>query len=190
MTEISDVSICNMALGHIGDQRITSLDDNTEAAKACNAFYAILRDEVTQAYPWNFAITRVNLASTATVPVYEYTNTFNLPTNPWCLRVLEVQDFTEREWTVEGRKLLVNASSVNIRYIKRLENPGDMTPLFASALSLRLAASLAVRLTEDLKKQAQMWKLYTAVRREARIADSQEGAPPVIKSTVFAEARS
>jgi len=52
------VSICSNALRKLGDDPITSLTDDTERARLCNAFYEPTRDAVLRSHPWNFAIER------------------------------------------------------------------------------------------------------------------------------------
>lgn len=189
MPALSDVTIANSALSLIGDQRIVSLTDDSEAAKAINANYDLIRDEVTAAHPWNCAIHRVEVASTTTTPVYGFTNTFNLPTDPWCLRILEIQNFDHDEWVVEGRTFLVDASSVNIRYVKRITDAMEMSPGLVQAISARLAHAVCFRLTGDEDLRGRIWQYYTQVRRDARSTDGLEGAPPLIESSTFATAR-
>jgi len=189
MPALSDVTVANSALSLIGDQRIVSLTDDSEAAKAINANYDLIRDEVTAAHPWNCAIYRAEVASTSAAPTYGYTNTFNLPTDPWCLRVLEIQNFDHDEWVVEGRTFLVDASSVNIRYIKRITDAMEMSPGLVQAISARLAHAVCFRLTGDEDLRGRIWQYYAQVRKDARSTDGLEGAPPLIESSTFATAR-
>lgn len=189
MPALSNVAIANAALSLIGDERITAFSDSSEAAKAINANYDLVRDEVTGAHPWNCALYRINLAATTTTPVYEYTGEFNLPTDPWCLRVLHVEDFDMDEWAVEGRQLYVDASSINIKYIRRITDPMTMSPGLVMAIAHRLAHQVVLRLTGDRALKEHIGIDYKMILKEARTADGLEGAPPVINSSVFEEAR-
>ena len=189
MTQISEVSIANGALTYLGDKTITSLSDDSNQARACNARYAHIRDAVTRAHPWNSAITRANIAKTTTTPVFEYTGQFVLPSDPYCLRILEVEDYANTEWTVEGRYLFADAFSLNIRYINRVTDPMDMDPLMVEAISSRLAHAISFRLTSDRNLRVELWQTYQEILREARSIDGQEGAPPVIKSETFTDIR-
>ncbi|OAE72604.1 hypothetical protein A7J71_11330 [Achromobacter insolitus] len=61
----SVVDICNLALGHLGDEAtVTSIDPPEGSAQAehCARFYPIARDTVLEAFTWNFATTRKQLA--------------------------------------------------------------------------------------------------------------------------------
>ena len=87
----TEVSICANALRRLGDDPITSLTDDTERARLCNAFYTDARDAVLRSHPWNFAITRTSLAKLSDAPAYGFNYQYSLPTDPYCLRVLEME---------------------------------------------------------------------------------------------------
>lgn len=61
----SDVDICNLALGHLGDRAtIASIDPPEGSAQAehCARFYPIARDSLLEMHTWGFATRRVVLA--------------------------------------------------------------------------------------------------------------------------------
>lgn len=61
----SVVDICNLALGHLGDDAtVSSIDPPEGSAQAehCARFYPIARDTALEAFEWNFATTRKVLA--------------------------------------------------------------------------------------------------------------------------------
>jgi hypothetical protein len=63
---VSEVSIANMALSHVGQHnQIAALSDSTEAARQCNLHYEQARDSLLRAHPWNFAIKRTVLLTQA-----------------------------------------------------------------------------------------------------------------------------
>ena len=66
----SVVGICNIALNNIGDEKISSLSDNNDRARACDLRYEDVRDAVLRAHPWNCATTRVELAQSTDTPVW------------------------------------------------------------------------------------------------------------------------
>lgn len=62
----SEVDICNLALGHLGDSAtVSSLypPEGSAQAEHCARFYPIARDSLLELHPWNFSTTRVALAS-------------------------------------------------------------------------------------------------------------------------------
>lgn len=72
----SEVDICNLALGHLGDAAtVSSLNPPEGSAQAehCARFYPIARDSLLELHSWNFATTRVALAElTSNWPEWQY----------------------------------------------------------------------------------------------------------------------
>jgi hypothetical protein len=63
---VTDVSIANMALSHVGQHnQIAALSDSTEAARQCNLHFEPVRDALLRSHPWNFAVKRVRLITQA-----------------------------------------------------------------------------------------------------------------------------
>ena len=185
----TETTICNLALAHLGDERIGSLTDDSEAARACNAVYVLARDGLTRAHPWNFAIQRANLAAEATSPSWGWSEQFVLPSDPYCLRMLEVDGYKNYEWVVEGRKLLGNFASANIRYIKREIDPAQFDTLFSMALSAKIAETIAVRLTANSTIKDGARRMFDDAMRSARTIDGQEGMVEVITSSFLTDVR-
>ncbi len=179
----SDVEIANMALTLIGDSTvadITTPEDN-DRARACKIWYEPTRDAVLRAHPWGFAKTRVALVATTT-PIFDWNYAFTLPTSPYCLRVLEVDDVDNpgsTAWSIEGRTLVTNDSGINILYIARIADPTKFDSLFVEALAAKLAENLAMALTRQKTLIELAHGLYEAKIQEARTVDSMEGSTRV-----------
>lgn len=61
----SEVDICNLALGHIGDSAtVSSINPPEGSAQAehCSRFYPMARDSLLEMHNWGFATKRTNLA--------------------------------------------------------------------------------------------------------------------------------
>lgn len=183
----SIVQICSNALTKLGAEPITSFDDNSNRSKLCQAYYPDVRDAVLRSYPWNCAIVRGTPALDATEPTYGYSYRFALPVDPYCLRVLDVEDGVE--YRIEGRYLLCDESGVNIKYIARITDPGAYDSLLVEAIECRLAAELAYPITRSPTLIDAMWKLYEVKLREARGVDGQEGTPEYWQSNALTEVR-
>src|SRR5688572_17149968 len=129
----SDTEICNIALGHLGEAPITSLDEDSKAAWACNLHYALTRDELLRAHRWNFAKDRVQLPELVEKPVFGWKHQFLLPAD--CLRVLEFNDqeignWITEEYEIEGRRLLTDSDQARVVYIKKVTDVSLFDPLF------------------------------------------------------------
>lgn len=181
----SNVSICNQALSWLGAQLITSLDDNTAEAKLCKANYADIRDAITEAHDWTFAITRYNLPKNATAPVNGYSASFQIP--PEVLRVLSVSD--NDDWGIEGQDIVTNEASVKMKAIARVTDPNRFSPLFIQALANRLAADLSIPLTQSKSLQKQHYALYQSKMDEAVTNDGLQGKSRKVTSSWLRGAR-
>ena len=189
----TEVSICSNALRRLGDDPITSLTDDTERARLCNAFYADARDACLRSHPWNFAITRASLAQLSATPVYGFDYQFALPTDPFCLRVLamEFEDyvFKVENLSTQGRVLLTDQETAKIIYIARVTDTTLFDSLFVDTLVAKLAADLAYPVTNSLKVQEQMYRLFQLKLSEGRSIDGQEGFVDDLVSDTFTDFR-
>ena len=146
----SEVAICNRALQKLGAERIISLTQDSRNARSCNSVYAVARDAELRAHPWSFAIRRVILAPDAEAPVFEYAYAFSIPAD--CLRILTPID-TSCGWAVESNKILTNiGTTLNLRYVSRVEEPNVFDSLFREVLSARIAVELCEEITQSNSK--------------------------------------
>jgi hypothetical protein len=190
----SSVDICNSALYKIGAARISSLTEETKAARMMNDQYDRIRKEVLRSHPWNFAIAFISLAATVNTPVWDnYSKEFLLPSD--VLRVLETDLPQDRDWEIgyntDGNKVIFcNDTAVKIKYIKDVTNTTRFAPDFEEALAFRLAADVAYALVQSQTVQANMFKLYDSSLAMARSFDAQEKGQDVIVADEFIRVRS
>jgi hypothetical protein len=142
----SEVTIANLALGKLGAGSIIAMDEESTEARACRLHYAPTRDEVLRSHRWNFAIRPATLVQTALTTEFSWTFQYALPTD--CLRVLAMNawDVGKRDgvWEIEGRYLMTDAETCQIKYISRVEDCNLFDSLFVEALSIKLASKIAL----------------------------------------------
>ena len=182
----SVVDICNSALNQIGASNIISLTEDSKAARLCNQRYDFVRDATFRAHPWNSLTTRVALAPDTATPVFEFTQQFTLPTDPFCLRVLGLSD-ANILYRIEGRKLLCNESTIQMLYIARVTDINEYDPLLTETLAAALASDLAYPLVGSSALGANMYSLYQTKLTEARFVDATEDN--AINTSVVNESR-
>jgi hypothetical protein len=188
----SKVDLANEALLMLGANSITSFTDNDSNAVLVNRFYDGERDAVLRGHRWNCAINTANLASLSDTPIIDWAYKFTLPTNPYCLRVLDVRTVTgdiKLNHEVQGRELFTEESTVDITYIQRLEDTSLFDALLYQALVFRMAWKLAYPITRSHPVMSQMGSMYESVVREARTIDSQEGTPEEIATDALTDLR-
>ena len=189
----TEVSICSNALRKLGDDPITSLTDNTERARLCNGLYEPARDAILRSHPWNFAITRTSLARLSNTPAYGFSYQYALPTDPYCLRVLEME-YQDYIFKVEhlagtGRVLLTDESTAKILYIGKIIDTAQFDSLFVDTLTAKLALDLAYPITNSVKVQENMFNMLQQKLSEARSVDGQEGFIDELVSDTFTDFR-
>lgn len=180
------VSICNSALVKIGVEPITSLSENKKAARLCSILYPKDRDDLLASHFWNFAMSRISLASLPTSPAFGFDYQYQLPTN--CLRVRKTDEPSD-VWVVEGRKLLANRDNVLIQFIDSNVSPSNFSAHFREALAFRLASELAIPLVQDKTMAKLMWDRYLVALKDARSFDGQEGVIEDLQMDEWMEAR-
>ena len=156
----SPVDICNIALAHIGDRRITRLDDagaTTDGlVRYCQEFYALARNQALAAHRWSFAKTPVALSQEATpFLIGKFTYSHAMPSNS--LRLLTVyrgsinpttlavtyNGGTVDDFKLVDGKLWSNDAELAIEYISEKTDPSRWSPHFQAAVARLLAHYLA-----------------------------------------------
>ena len=198
----STVDIANFALNNLGASNITSLDENSKAARVVNQRYESVRDAVFRAHPWNCLINRASLAQETTTLAFGYAFQYALPTDPFCLRVLEFsngslsypQDNITNNtggpvFVIEGRKLLTDEGTAQIKYIGRVTDTQLYDASLTEALAARLAAEICYAITGSTSMVQIQTSLYEAKVNEARFNDATEGATQRLEASDFIESR-
>lgn len=198
----SIVAICNSALRKLKANSITSLTDNSEAARLCNAAWPEIRDEVLRSHPWNFALVRATLARIDETPSFGFDFVFQLPVD--CLRVMQLEERLSRfsvtdnvgrrhtvrpVYKVEGRRLLTDEETARMLYVRRVEDPVEYDALFFSAVAWRMAMELSFAIVNTHAAVEATTRSYMSALAAARRADGQEGTPDELVADEWQAAR-
>lgn len=177
------VGVCNRALQKLGEKRITSLSDNSATARALGDCYEAVRDALLREHPWNFAISRAELAADAEEPDWGRANAYQLPSD--FLRLLP--DYPEdaansKDWQIEGQKILTDDTDpIYIRYIARVTDVTLMDALFLEAWATKMAYELCELITQSNTKKEALRTDYLDIIRMAKKTNAIEnvaGKPP------------
>lgn len=173
----SAVEIANLALEKIGDEgEITSLDEDSRAARAVNACFNTMRDAVLRAHPWDFARARAALPALAEKPAgwWGDENLFQKPAD--FIRFVELED--ESRYKLEGQWIVADtAGPLNILYIRRVTDTGLFDPLFVEALAARIAMQVAKKITGSDSAKRTAADEYQLHLNTAKAVNGQEDAP-------------
>ena len=207
----TETEICNIALGYLGANRITSLDveeDSTEFL-LCSENYNNLRDAVLEEREWTFAVKRVDLDPSTTEIVFGFERLFQKPSDS--VRILTVHDDSVirpqpittpqpvsrgvhdlpqlEGWQVEGDFIIANAELIHVRYNRRVSETGLFSATFIQALAQRLAAEFALPLTESRSLFDKMWASYAAKIVMGGVSDGIQGRSRKVRSQALIRRR-
>lgn len=209
----SATEIANYALGVLGSKRITDIGDTTSKnARITRLHYDQARREVLRSHRWNFACRRATLSQHADAPNWGYSYQYPLPADfirldqvnevsVWATQRadwFEVESGLDESDNPIGTVLLINASTVQVRYVADISDVSRFDPLFTQAFSTLLASRCARSITGSDSREAELRQQYEAIdlpkAQQVDGAESNSGEnPPLIDAitrSYFVRARS
>lgn len=179
----SEVDICNMAFLGIGaEPKIASFFEDSQNARLARQFYQPVVDAVIRSHLWNCAkfYPPSSLTPLSTQPdTPDYTYQYQLPVNPYCLRLIRVgnRDDQPTRWEVVGRTFLYDESSAKVVYNKRITDPTEFDPLLVDAIVNRLQIKFAMPLSKTMGLVQGLIEEYETITAPiARTIDAQENS--------------
>ena len=185
----SEINICNKAILRLGGTRINALTDQTKEGRLCKDFYEGVRDDVLRAHNWVCATKRIELSLLSEAYV-GWDNAYTYP--PDCLNARKIYDPNISDTTaeVEAKAAIPYEISLSTTGNKQiiLTNQDDAVliytaaitdvPLFGAdlveAISLKMAADLALPLKNSEKLHNTWFSRYTIAIAAARAISSNE----------------
>src|SRR5437773_3351082 len=112
----------NAAFAALGDEVPISdaVTDTTRKSLIARSRWPLVRDALLRSHPWNCAIKRSTLTPDTVAPAWGYQSFFTWPADPYCLRILEIQNVGQ-PYQIEGRKIAADGTSLGIKFIARIE---------------------------------------------------------------------
>ncbi|KPG01788.1 hypothetical protein IP86_02980 [Rhodopseudomonas sp. AAP120] len=178
----TEADIASIALDHIGEDPISSLDDGSARAVTCRIHFGSVRDDVLREHWWNFAKAWVRPSQDPVPSEGPLKNRFPLPAD--CVAVRFVKDLGADEWElessyrpgsseIEAQVLVCNSAEPLVCYTRRVTNVSLWDAEFCTAFALKLAAKIAAPLARSFSLASQLdargdVKVGGAQRRNAR----------------------
>lgn len=189
----SPVAICNLALDHLNQDEITSIDPPTSDREVvCARWYDNVRRATLRSHVWNFAKARVELAANSIAPAFGYSTAYDFPAD--FIRFLfigddSVSDYRQR-YEIEGKQILINDSDgITIGYIKSVTDVNQFDALFVDLFAIKLALRIAYKFTVKNTVVDRVKDLMIDIEYEAKGVDGQERPPKRIERSKFRNAR-
>jgi hypothetical protein len=170
---VNRTEIANYALGIIGAQRISSLDETGPAAAKCKSLLPVSESHVLRLYDWPSHTAREVLPLVDPIPESApFEKAYTLPSNS---RVLGIEP--QGAYIIERGILFTDATICCCRYIlpPASEYPDE---LLSECIALHLATRLAVDMADDLQKQMAIKQELQSTLAQARLIAGDEGTAP------------
>jgi hypothetical protein len=187
----SSVDICNLALHHIGERSIASIENPTgDNEETMALWYDQVRREVLQKQVWNFAQKYTVLASAGDGDD-GYTDKYRLPEDFIRLNTVGEDIYNPiTDYTIDD--LYIHADegdSLPIRYNRDIEDVRVFSPTFIAVFALALAEKVAYKIT----KKKSVVDLVNALKKEAMpdaaAIDGQQRPPRRVQRSKLLTAR-
>ena len=195
----TDVSICNMALGHVGTAgNIDSLDQDSSNARVCKQFYPVAKDKILRSYEWDFARTEEALVYLGPLnrDVHQYNHRYQYPPN--CVKFLRINSdlrLDTRESAIAyarfGQEIYTDRQDAVARWIYPAIE-GHFESDFALSLSYLVAfyISPSVSRGNNVKKPEEFYAIYEVLASQASASSANEYQPDPFPESSFVRARS
>ena len=199
MDTLSELGICNLALGWLGANRITSFDDNLVEAQLCKDNYGPILRALLEVSEWTFAQHRFKPPAESTPPDWGYASQFKIPATVLRIHYVGLSDRKEEDdpapvWNRAspigiGDVIECDASVIYCRGTRMVEDVSKLSGLFGQAMAARIAADLAMPLTNSRGMASDMWTLFSNKIVEAERMDSKQGRARVLRAPGMLQAR-
>jgi hypothetical protein len=181
----TETTIANVALAHLNDGRITSLDEGTPLADALQDHWQLCRQSMLREFDWNFARHTQALSQLAGDPLAAvadpaYSYAYALPTDFLTARSATATDTTTPVlYDLRRDSLHTDSDTLQLTYTRDVPEASYWDPSFADAFAVSLAARAAKTVTGSDEKGAELHALLRSdFLAPARIASSTETRPP------------
>ena len=176
--------ICNRALGRLGNEAITHLNEGTQTSEFCVRFLPQAIEHVLGQCNFKFARRRIRLALNAERPLFGWRYQFTYPMD--LIRIIDVfggnsnmPEQTELiEYQIENGMILANVDMVQIIYIARPDDPNQLPQSVRNAISTHLAYLLSTPLTSNQQLIALLAAESLQTINQAKTEDAQMNYDP------------
>jgi len=185
-SSITELNVVNRALTKLGEQKLTSLEQDKKTARVMSGIVDPVRDRFLRKNPWNSAIKRVQIAASSTAPAWGWTTAYPLPAD--YIKLLNVESSStvsnlsssknipkNIEYKIEGGSILCDETlALNVRYVSRETDMTRYDPSMIEALATLYAHEACMSLTEDSGLKNQLMAEYKEMIQEAKQLDGWE----------------
>lgn len=184
---MTNIDICNMALGYLNVKPIMSLDEMSEPARKCRLYYDHLRRKLLRDYPWGFAkklleLARVDEGGTPNRRfMYAYPNDcisivslYDKKGNRYVCNEKDIEKYETFLLDDNSHVIGCDLSNAMLEYVADVRETAVFSADFTDALSHLLASTLATSLVSDQHLQQLEYQLFQLSFAKAKASDARE----------------
>lgn len=190
----SETDIVNVGLILLGQPTILRLDDDNDVARTANAVWPDVRKMVLGEHLWSRCGKILTLTKTPRDPDWtegdrEYHYEYLYPSDS--IRIIERSPVTahwEPGVSTTGEAVIwSDTDGLKVKYAFLNTNVSQYSSWLSLALSKRMAAELALPITQSLSKAGAMMSAYNSHMLLAKAMDGQEQSPVVFTPTTLTD---
>ncbi len=167
------IEIVNMALGYLGVENISDIDENTAQARRARLFYDVTRDSLLRGFAWTFALKQWSCPAVKNAPAFK-TYAFGCQKPVDCLRFLHTAD-PSIECELAGKYIYSNINPTDIIGVRRIENESELDSVFIEVFALKLAVQMSIVLSDDKGLRDRLINDYESLIKTAQVKSALEG---------------
>lgn len=182
----SSIDIASNALLLIGDNPISSFNDEGAGAQVAANLYPETKKRLLSEHPWSFALKQQRLNKLSQKPdvLTHFKNAFQLPTD--LIRIWNIQSHSD--YILIGNLLYSNENEVLATYVYNVDEV-NLPPHFTKSLEYALASDFAISVTEDNSMSQIMSQKAEMFTAKAMAIDSQGRPQSAIADSPIINAR-
>ena len=179
------LEIQNMALGLLGVESMSALNDGSKGSNVMNTNYEATKLNLLRSHNWNFATKRASLSSSGT-PAFEYKYQITKPND--CLRVFQFYDYND-SFKEEGSVILLNQQTVKLKYIRNDITEAEMDPSFVVCLASKLAETASFQMIQNASKEQILVARHKEDLAQARRNNAISSSPDFFQEQTWLASR-
>lgn len=174
----SPTSISNIALVALGEDPVTSLDENSKNAILCKARYNDIRRGLLESHPWPFAMKQAQWAEDPDAPLFQWGHRYRVPADFIRFYGQSQDRYDMAVWVIMSGFLYTNDTApLDVLYIWDQDDATKFPPLFVHTLAYEIAMQLGVSITQNMTRVEAALRLFEGKLSIARFSQSQQRAP-------------
>jgi hypothetical protein len=179
------VTLCNQALARLSAAEIRTLDDGTKNALFCARLLPDAVEEVLAQYDFSCVRRRMTLSPLEERPAYGWELRYRLPVD--LLRLIEVMgdEGVYTPYQLENNCILTDSREFAVTYIKRPEDPLELSSGVRRAVYLALALLLTTVMTSNENTAGRISAEMQAALERAKTEDFESQYNPRHKPEKF-----